>query len=302
MNTNVIPLPQASEKPRISVIMVSYETGPALLQSVNSVLKDRDIFELILVDNGNQPGARRRLSELVMTYDKVRILQGHGNVGFAKGCNYGAKMASGEFLLFLNPDALLEPRAARAMVESSRALSRPWAVGGKLLDIHGREQRGGRRRALTPWSAFCTFTGLHKIPGIKPIHMEGDPLPLGPTPVPVVSGAFIMLDRLSFDEIGGFDERYFLHVEDIDLCRRIQEAGGDVIFVPSATVMHYGSTSRVPRLKIEWEKSKGFVIYFVRHSKHWWSKGLALLAAPLMTAAIMSRACYLTIRRALTGR
>lgn len=282
--------------------MVTYETGPALLQSVNSVLQDPDIFELILVDNGNQPSARRRLSQLVMTYDKVRILQGHGNVGFAKGCNYGAKMATGEFLLFLNPDALLEPRAALNMVKSSQGLSRPWAVGGKLLNVNGREQRGGRRRALTPWSAFCTFTGLHKLPGIKSIHMEGEPLPIEPTPVSVVSGAFMMLDRRSFDALGGFDERYFLHVEDIDLCRRIQDAGGDVIFAPSATVMHYGSTSDVPRLKVEWEKSKGFVIYFVRHSKHWWSKGLSLIAAPGMGVAIMSRACYLTIRRALTGR
>ena len=132
--------------------------------------------------------------------------------------------------------------------------------------------------------------------------MENDPLPLEPTSVPVVSGAFLMMDRPSFDQLGGFDERYFLHVEDIDLCRRVQKSGGDVIFVPAASVMHYGSTSRVPRLKVEWEKFKGFVIYFVRYSDRWWSKGLALIAAPAMAAAIMSRACWLSIRVGLAGR
>ena len=155
MNAKVIPLSQPDETPRISVIMVSFRTGPALLESVNSVLHDPDIFELILVDNGNPPSARHRLSQIVMSHDKIRLLQGHGNVGFAKGCNYGATMATGDYLLFLNPDALLKPLAARYMAESGQKLNRPWVAGGKLLDIHGREQRGGRRRALTPWERHC---------------------------------------------------------------------------------------------------------------------------------------------------
>jgi GT2 family glycosyltransferase len=282
--------------------MVSYMTGPALLQSIRAVLADRDIYELIIVDNGNTLSARHDLSQVIIPSDKIRLLQGHGNIGFARGCNYGAKLASGDCFLFLNPDAIISDGAARRMSDCGLGLKQPWLVGGMLRDINGKEQRGGRRRALTPLSAFVTFTGLAKLPVFKSIHMENEPLPLGPEPVPVVSGACVMMDRQSFEVLGGFDERYFLHVEDIDLCRRAQKHGGDVYFIPSATVKHYGSTSDVVRWKIEWEKLKGFIIYFWRYSDHWWFKACVALSIPAMTLAIMGRAGWLTLRAALTGR
>lgn len=302
MNADIIPLSTPERRPPISVIMVSYMTGPALLESVQSVLDDPDIAELILVDNGNTPAARAQLSNYVMSHDKVRLLQGHGNVGFAQGCNYGARFATGELFLFLNPDAVIKPGIARRLAERGASKTRPWIAGGMLRDIHGREQRGGRRGELTPISAFVSFTGLHKLPFFKSLHLENTPLPDQPTDIPVVSGAFLMMDRLSFQIVGGFDERYFLHVEDIDLCRRVRLAGGNVRFVPTATVLHYGSTSLVPRQKIEWEKLKGFIIYFWRYSEKRWAKALALLAVPFMTLAIMGRAWALAFRSSLTGR
>ncbi len=300
--TNIIPLVSPKTYPRISVIMVSYMTGPALLEAVSAILEDPDIYEIILVDNGNTPSARHSLSKMVMAHDKVRLLQGHGNVGFSKACNYGACLASGDYFLFLNPDAILRPMAAKKLADCGQGLTRPWVAGGLLRNLDGQEQKGSRRRALTPWSAFVTFTGLHKLPFFKPIHMEDEDMPAGPTPVPVVSGAFLMTDLESFEMINGFDERYFLHVEDIDFCRRAGAAGGDVYFVPSATVMHYGSTSRVPRIKVEWEKLQGFITYFWNYSGHWLSKPLTLMAMPFMAAAIMGRASWLTIRAGFTGR
>lgn len=302
MSAEIIPLSHPEVHPRISVVIVSFMTGPALIESLHSVLQDPDIFEVILVDNGNSPDARHRLSQFIMAHDKIRLLQGHGNVGFAKGCNYGASMATGDFVLFLNPDAILKPMAARKLAENGTGRARPWVTGGKLLSENGQEQRGGRRRAVTPLSAFISFTGLHKLPGLKSIHMESEPLPLGPIEVDVVSGAFLMLDRPSFDEIGGFDERYFLHVEDIDLCRRAKLAGGDVVFVPDAAVMHYGSTSRVPRMKVEKEKFKGFVIYFFRYSDHWWAKALAIISAPAIAMAILGRARWIAFKAGLRGQ
>lgn len=301
-SANVIPLSGVSTKPKISVIMVSYMTGPALTEAVKSVLEDPDVFELILVDNGNTEVARNGLSHLVMPHDKVRLLQGHGNVGFAKGCNYGARLATGDYLLFLNPDAILRPGAAMALAQHGRTLEGPWITGGLLRDINGREQRGGRRGALTPWSAFVTFTGLSKLPFFQSIHKEKEPLPTEPISIPVVSGAFLMMDRPSFDKVKGFDEEYFLHVEDIDICRRMRAIGGDVKFVPSAIVMHYGSTSRVPRNHIEREKLKGFVTYFLNYSDRWWAKGMVYLCVPFMAVAIMGRAWWLSLRSAFTGR
>ena len=298
----ILPLPIAKREKPISIIMVSYMTGPALLEAINAVMADDDIFELILVDNGNTLEARKRLSDVVAQHSRIRLLQGHGNIGFARACNYGANLARGEYFLFLNPDALIAPGAARHMANCGKELKMPWVTGGMLRDVNGQEQRGGRRGALTPLSALVSFTPLHKLPFFNSLHKEDEALPQQAQAYPTVSGACMMMSRASFDTLGGFDEDYFLHVEDIDVCRRAREQGGDVYFVPEATVMHYGSTSQVRRQKVEWEKLKGFTLYFLKHSKTIFGKALTYLAWPFMAFAIMGRAWYLAIRAAVIGR
>ncbi len=302
MNAKIIPLAQAKPKPRISVIMVSYHTGPALLEAVRSVLDDPDVYELILVDNGSTDVARQSISRIIINDERVKLLQGQDNIGFAKGCNYGVSFATGDLFLFLNPDAIISSGSARQLAVHGESLKSPWVVGGLLRDIQGREQRGSRRRELTPLTAFVSFTGLYKLPGLRSVHMDGEAMPKIPHNVPVVSGAFMMMDRASFNDMGGFDEGFFLHVEDIDICRRVRQLGGEVAFHPKASVMHYGSTSSVPRHKVEWEKLKGFVHYFSKHAKNPVEKLLALILVPFMTVAIMGRALYLNIRQVFRGR
>jgi len=297
----ILPLPITKREKPISVIMVSYMTGPALIEAIHAVMADPDVFELILVDNGNSPDARKRLSHVVAKYEKIRLLQGHGNIGFGRACNYGAKLASGEYFLFLNPDALIAEGAARNLANCGKSLTAPWIAGGMLKDINGQEQRGSRRGSLTPLSAIVSFTPLHRLPFFKSIHKENESLPAEPTAYPTVSGACMMMNRRSFDILGGFDEDYFLHVEDIDVCRRARESGGEVYFVPGASVMHYGSTSQVRRQKVEWEKLKGFTRYFIKHSDTAFGKVMTYIAWPFMAFAIMGRAWYLAIRHAVTG-
>ena len=294
----ILALPVEKREKPISVIMVSYMTGPALHEAIRAVIRDNDIFELILVDNGNTVAARQAVAKMVAKDERIRILQGHGNIGFGKACNYGAKLARGEYLLFLNPDAIISKGAARQLANCGKTLNQPWVAGGLLKDVNGREQRGGRRGRLTPLSAIVSFSPLHRLPFLKSIHRETDPLPSKPHNYATVSGACLMMDRHSFEAVGGFDENYFLHVEDIDLCKRSREAGGDVCFVPSASVMHYGSTSQVGRQRVEWEKLKGFTRYFWNYSPSIFGKLLTILAWPFMTLAIMGRAWLLIIRQA----
>jgi len=301
VNAKILQMPQTKLRARISVVMVSYMTGPALTEAVHAVLDDPDIYELILVDNGSTEAGRQAISRIIAGDDRVRLLQGQGNIGFAKGCNYGVSFASGDVYLFLNPDAILSLGSARSLAQCGQQLQSPWVVGGLLRNIDGREQRGSRRRELTPISAFVSFTGLAKLPGIKSIHMESEPMPLAPEDVAVVSGAFMMMSKASFENIGGFDEEYFLHVEDIDVCRRARELGGQVVFHPKASVMHYGSTSDVRRQKVEWEKLKGFVYYFRKYSHGLSGKIVAFASIPFMTLAIMGRAWYLVLRKAFKG-
>lgn len=293
---------ETAKKRPISVVMVSYMTGPALMESILAVLADRDVHELIVVDNGNTEPSRARLSELTANRNRVRFLQGHGNIGFGRACNYGARLATGHYLLFLNPDAVITKGAARQLANAGDCLVQPWITGGLLRDVEGKEQRGARRAALTPTSALVGFLPfLEKIPGLRSVHRENDPLPLAPTQIETISGACLMTDRPSFDRMGGFNENYFLHVEDIELCRRARQMGGQVCFVPAATVMHYGSTSNVPRIWIEREKLKGFLRYFWNYTPGPTSKILTALAAPFIATAIMGRAYLLSLKSALSG-
>lgn len=300
--TNIIPLRQAQSKPKISAIMVSYFTGPALFEAVHAVLTDPDIFELVLVDNGNNESTRQNLSQFVSQHANVRLLQGHGNIGFARACNYGAQIAEGDFFLFINPDAILSQSSARRMVECGMELKAPWIVGGLLRNADGTEQRGSRRNRLNLWSAITTFTGLHKLPSLSSLHREDQPLPNLAEPMPVVSGAFLMTDATSFEILGGFDEDYFLHVEDIDICERARRAGGEVYFQPKSVAMHYGSTSQVTRQRVEWEKYKGFVRYFWKFSKNPFEKFLVILGTPFMGIALMGRAFAINLRHVFSGR
>lgn len=297
----VVPFIAAKSKPRISVIMVSFMTGPALLEAIAAVVADPEIFELIIVDNGNTVAARETVSELLTQHDRIRLLQGHGNIGFAKGCNYGATLARGSHFLFLNPDAVIPIGTAMMLAQCAEEQDTLTLVGGRLKDVNGNEQRGSRREELTPWSALVSFTPLHKLPGLRSLHRENDPLPDHPIEVPVLSGACMLMSRRAFDEVGGFNEDYFLHVEDIELCRRVRRAGGTVMFHPKANILHYGSTSQARRQDVEFNKFRGFFRYFLDYSEAWWGKALTVLAAPFMFAAIMGRAWYLVIRKVFIG-
>lgn len=289
-------------KGRISAIMVSYMTGPALMEAMRAVQRDPDIAELIIVDNGNPRVDRLRMLDVASRTDSVRLLQGHGNIGFAAACNYGAALAEGDYFLFINPDAVLEVSAARQMADAGQRFQRPWVVGGLLFDAYGREQRGARRGVLSMRSAIASFTPLHRLPGINSMHRENEPLPKQPITIPTVSGALMMIDRLSFDQMGGFDEAYFLHVEDIEICRRARAMGGDVVFVPGARAFHYGSTSEVTRWRVETHKLRGLIRYFWTSGPGLGAKFGTILIAPLMGAALGARTIWLSIRKVIVGR
>lgn len=106
--------------------------------------------------------------------------------------------------------------------------------------------------------------------------------------MPTISGAMLMTDRASLDQLGGFDEGYFLHVEDIAICRAARVLGGEVIFAPDARALHHGATSDVSSLTVERHKLKSFLRYFWTDQSPL-AKLKAILIAPLMTLAIIVR-------------
>lgn len=286
-----VPSPLAVD---VSVIMVVYMTGPALFHSIDHVLGEPRIGELVLVDNGSTPEDLERMR--VLTEDpRIRLLDGHGNVGFARGANMGAAAATGRQLMFLNPDAFLQPGCVQAMEETTRGFaqdSRPCLIGANVLNVDGTEQRGGRRGEVTPVTTLLSFTRLsERIPYLRrfEIHREDEPTPSEPVEVPVISGACFFMSREHFAALGGFDGGFFLHVEDVDLCWRVRQRGGRVLFQPKAQVIHLGSTSRSHPIVVEFWKGVGLARYFRKRADTLERKLLAWSLGPLIIAVAVCR-------------
>ncbi|KRB50654.1 glycosyl transferase [Phenylobacterium sp. Root700] len=288
-------------KPRrkVSVVMVVYMTGEALQQSVECVLADPLVDELVVVDNGSTRLEAARLKRLADADRRVRVIQGQGNVGFARGANLGARSAAGEILVFLNPDAFLQPGCIAELVRAIESRPVPCLVGGRVLNADRTEQRGARRGDITPVSALLSLSRLAKhVPAWRQyeVHWETDAPPEGVAAVPTISGACFCMRREDFDAVQGFDEGYFLHVEDVDLCWRVRQTGGVVLFQPKAEVIHLGHTSHASPLKVEFHKGVGLARYFRKRAETVRETLLAWLISPLIVCTAVVRPMMWRIR------
>lgn len=279
-------------RPRVSVVMVVYQTGEALIKSIEHVLAEPLVDEFVIIDNGSPPAEAERLRALGRTEARVVLQQGHGNVGFARGANLGAETARGEYIVFLNPDANLQLGCVEALVAAFENQPVPTVVGARVMNTDGSEQRGGRRGEVTPVTTLLSFGHLTaRFKGLAKfeIHREHEVLPEAPVPMPTISGACFALRREDFELLGGFDEGYFLHVEDIDLCWRARQAGGQVLFQPAAQVIHLGHTSLEHPLKVEFHKGVGLSRYFIKRADTVQRYVIAVLLAPAILLMSVSR-------------
>ncbi len=275
-----------------SVVLVVFMTGESLFPSVDSALSQPEVTEVIMVDNGSLPEDAARLAELAALNPRVRLVTGQGNVGFARGANLGARLARGDLLVFLNPDAFLGAGGVTALAQALSGRPAPSLVGARIVNSDGSEQRGGRRGEITPLSTLLSLSTLaRRTPALRrfEVHLEDQPTPAGVVETPTVSGACFAMRREDFEALGGFDEGYFLHVEDIDLCWRVRRAGGQVVFQPAAPVVHVGHTSRANPLRVEFAKGRGLARFFRKRAGTPIEALAALALGPFIVALAVVR-------------
>ena len=263
-------------QPAVSAIVVSYQTGPRLKECLYALDSDPEVAEIILVDNGNPDAVTTWLARFAQTRPGVSVVSGQGNIGFGAAVNLGAAQAQGPHLLVINPDAVLRWQSVSSMQAAAHALDAPWIVGGKIFDIRGKEERGGRRNELTLWRAMTSAVGWNTW------TLEQTPPPPQPVDMPVISGAFFLTSSESFEALRGFDEGYFLHVEDVDLCRRCRAAGGRVLYNPGAAALHYGSTSDAPSRVVQAHKADSLARYFRKFAKGAFERALVEVTIPFL--------------------
>ncbi len=245
----------------LSVVIVNFNAGPLLttnLRALSSALAD-EAWQAIVVDNGSHDGSMQGVEALQREGAPLILVYNRANLGFAAACNRGAGAASGEWLLFLNPDVTVPRGTIPAVRDALLADPSAGMAGCLLVNPDGSEQRGCRRDFPNPVSAFYRISRLARLaPKRFPdFNHTGGPLPANPTAVPAISGAFMLMQRTTFEALGGWDEGYFLHMEDLDLCRRLADSGGKTLFVPTAQATHVqGSCSRATPFRVEWHKHR----------------------------------------------
>lgn len=287
----------------ISTIIVNYNAGEFLRSCVDSLLNCPLETEVIVVDNASTDDSLDALAGL----PNVQIIKNATNVGFATACNVGIRVASAPFLLFLNPDCFFKPDTLIRLLEAMRFDERVGMVGGLLVNPDGTEQAGGRRAIPTPWRSFVRAFGLARFADRWPrlffdFHLHKQPLPNHNIEVEAISGACMMVRREAIQDVGEWDERYFLHCEDLDWCMRFRQKGWKILFVPSARVTHaLGVSSRSRPIFVEWHKHKGMIRFYRKFFRRQYPGVLMGLVALGVWLRFGLVAGYYTVKR-MIGR
>ncbi len=226
-------------RPRLSIIIVSYFVRQEVEDCLNELKKSDIPLEVFVVDNASTDGTYEMLVEQYGDWSALRSIRSPDNVGLARANNIPLEQLTGEYTLILNPDTIPTPRVLRQLVAYLDEHPDVGVVGPKSLYADG-----------TPHSSFHGhWTLLHillwsTIPRNWTSWWYDRPSRLRERDVLFVSGACLLIRTHTFKEIGGYDDAYFLAVEDAaDLCRRAAATGLRVVYYPAAEIIHYGARS-----------------------------------------------------------
>lgn len=269
----------ASSRPTVSVVVVSYNTRQMTLACLSALYEDLgDVpAEVWVVDNASSDGSPDAIR---VRFPQVRLIANDRNVGFGVANNQAIAQASGEFVLLLNSDAFPKPGAVRVLVDYLRHNPRVGVVGPRLLNADGSLQTSCFRFP-SPARAWLENLWVSSLFANHPVL--GDYRSWAhdaEREVDWVIGACLLARREVCQQVGGFDERFFMYAEETDWQRRIRQAGWEIGFTPKAEVVHFGGASGAaekPRINRRFFESLDR--YEQKH--HGWT-GLVLLRAAMV--------------------
>jgi len=270
---------------RVDAVVVSYNSRRHLRACVQP-LTAVDGVRVYVTDNASTDDAVGTIADL-----PVEVLALSENNGFGAGCNAGWRRGQAPFVLFMNPDASIDEESLRRLVDVLETADDVGLVGPRILEPDGSLAFSQRRFPLLR-STYARALFLHRLfpRAAWTDELVRDPGSYERAGSPDwVSGACMLVRRSVLEEIGGFDERFFLYCEDKDLCRRIRAAGHDVRYEPGATVRHRGGAS-APRAGLLPVLARSRIEYARKH----WSRARAALeragvALNALTHAVVSR-------------
>lgn len=278
----------------ISVIIVNYNVKYFLEQCLYSVQAalGKTKGQVIVVDNNSTDES---IQYLQPKFPFVQFIANKENTGFAKACNQGLAIATGEYILFLNPDTIVPEDCFEKCIAFFNTTPDAGALGIKMIDGGGKFLKESKRSFPSPLTSLFKLSGLSSLfPKSKMFaryhlgHLDNNQN----HEVSVLAGAFMMIRKSILDKIGGFDETFFMYGEDIDLSYRIQQAGYKNYYFADSTIVHFkGESTKKGSMNYVHMFYNAMSIFVRKH----YGQGKAGLFTSLIHVAIWFRAVFSAI-------
>lgn len=267
----------------LSVIIVSWNCKRELLNCLQSLTdqQSHDAIEIIIVDNASTDGS---VEAIHSRFPTVQVVQTGANLGFAQAANRGLLSAQGEYVLFLNPDTLVHTRIFEPALQVLQRWPAVGIVGVQLLNDDGSVQPScGQFLSVSTLikDKLRQFSGHHSHNGKQEDHHLWSSMTIEEPDW--ITGAFLLCRRCVVQEVGGFDEEYFLYVEDMDLCYRVRQRGYKVLYYPEVGVTHLGNRSGARKWaeQREGEIVRAEILFLRKHSSQMKVLGFRVFAGAL---------------------
>ncbi len=245
----------------LSVIVVAADSGSELRECVRLILACSLPLELILVDNASLDGVPPAIERAHQHDTRLKVIYNHDNLGFGRAVNLAARQARGHSLLILNPDCLPGEDDLQRLLAVQAANPKAGLIGAVVCAPDGRPDPASWRRDPLLNRSLNSLLGRRG--DTVQVRQE---IPAEVIEAEAVSGALMLITRQMFERLGGFDEQYFLHCEDLDLCRRVRDIGYQVLLVGDVRVEHgKGSSSRHRPVFVSRHKHRGMWRWFRSH-------------------------------------
>jgi GT2 family glycosyltransferase len=230
--------------PQVAVVVVSYNTRDLLISCLASLIESTDPanVEIVVVDNASNDGS---LEAVRQTYPQVRTIANPANLGFGVACNQAIRDSTAPFILLLNSDATITPQSFQTLYETMSANARCGAAGCRIVNSAG-EEATNTRNFLTPFNQALEQSGVTAGINWKYIRRTHHPTldqNQQDCSVDWIDGACLMLRRAALDEVGLFDEQFFIYSEDEDLCFRLKRHGWTICYSAKGSARHHGAAS-----------------------------------------------------------
>ena len=289
-----VPPEKEHTEARVGAVVVDYDAGSVLGDCLTSLVAER-VAEIVVVENGDVAGAKAALA--ASGHGGVPLVETGRNLGYGAGANRGiAALAPRPYVLVCNPDLHVHPGAVAGLADALDAEPSWGIVGPRILTVAGEPYPSARRfPTVSDAAGHALLDQLWTDNPFTRRYRAGGWTAPEPTTTDWVSGACFLARRSALDELGGFDEAYFMFAEDMDLCWRAHQAGWQVGFIPGVEVTHIEGVSRRAHPYAMALAHHRSALRFAARTTTGWRRALLPVAAIVLALRLALRCAHLAV-------